>query len=336
MSFDWTIPPANTYKERQQYIDQFTKALEQRTQLNQEYEKALNERLQSDTTGVSPIPVPQRTMEEVQSYNQYQIDTLKTRLMTIMSEADVVAFLGDYKDVTDTNKLEQINKYWDTVIYPQLKNVQMNKELFDNYIKILFQKISDSNGKLNEDDQYTLADIWVRFKNQNNPQMKSSSVGTGVSKNNIPKYLEFGKYCIHIKSLKQHFLNVKYKKSLSNIPYFPKQLISKAFADFILETLENKKVNQRMLESLPSKEQKLFKKLALQAEFDHTLKISTNDEDENALEERFEVLRGSVMAGNNSTQMLRELKSIICRFMATQKMNRSEGNSLLAELSLII
>ena len=63
------------------------------------------------------------------------------------------------------------------------------------------------------------------------------------------------------------------------------------------------------------------------------LKKTITNEDQEAEMQRFELLKGEYMAGNNSTKLLQELKRFIIKFMGEGKIGRNQGMNLLMKLS---
>ena len=164
---------------------------------------------------------------------------------------------------------------------------------------------------------------------------KKIKIGKGLSVKETPTYREFGKYAIHIPQLEQQdLLNVKYK-SLGGIPKFKPMPVSDIFRDFLLDLLENGKVNQRVYLQIEPKERKVFEEMAIGAGIWNGLGLkrtttSTDEEDR----KRFELLKGEYIAGNNSPKVLQELRRIVVKFINEGKIRKAEGMNLLMELSI--
>jgi len=164
------------------------------------------------------------------------------------------------------------------------------------------------------------------------PKMK---IGRGISVKALPSYREFGKYVIHLPQLEnQDILNVKYK-SLGQIPQFKPLPVSDVLKDFILDLLDTGKVNKRVYETIEEKERQLFENIAVGAGIWNSLGLdrTISNQDKNDLN-RFELLRGEFIAGNNNPQVLQELRKLVIKFMHTGKIPKSKGLELLMELSV--
>jgi polyhydroxyalkanoate synthesis regulator phasin len=165
--------------------------------------------------------------------------------------------------------------------------------------------------------------------------IRTKKIGRGVAVQEAPTYRQFGKYVIHQNQLLNNdMLNVKYP-SLGRIPQFKPTTISDPTKEFIIDLLDTGKANQRVYETLPKEERKLFEKIATGAGIFHHLKLKKTITDDEAKDyERFQVLRGEYFAGNNSQALMKELRRLIVKFMNDGRIHKSEGTNLLMELSI--
>jgi hypothetical protein len=160
-------------------------------------------------------------------------------------------------------------------------------------------------------------------------------IGGGIEVQSKPTYAQFGKYAIHLPQLhNKNTLNIKYK-SLGAIPTLKPITISDDFKDFIMETLEKKSVNERALMKLPPHEISYFERAVAGAGLLETFKMKrSNTDDEKKDLDRFNILRGELIAGNNSDKLVKELRSLIVKFLNTGRIHKAEGMNLLQELSV--
>jgi hypothetical protein len=161
-------------------------------------------------------------------------------------------------------------------------------------------------------------------------------IGGGIAVQATPTYAEFGKYAVHLPQLhNKNTLNIKYK-SLGAIPTLKPITISDDFKDFIIETLEKKSVNERALKKLPAHEISYFERAVSGAGLLETFKMKrTNTDEEKKDLDRFTLLRGELIAGNNSDKLVKELRSLIVKFLNTGRIHKAEGMNLLQELSVL-
>jgi hypothetical protein len=168
-----------------------------------------------------------------------------------------------------------------------------------------------------------------------NGRIRTKKIGAGVKYEPEPTYRQFGKYVINMNQLKERdILNVKFP-SLGRIPQFKPTPISDVMKEFILELLETGKVSNRIYEQIPIEERQLFEKIATGAGILNALKlkrtISNEDKEDN---DRFTLLKGEYLAGNNSVALLKELRKLVVKFMSQGKISKHDGMNLLIELSV--
>lgn len=172
-----------------------------------------------------------------------------------------------------------------------------------------------------------------RIKSKIHP--KYTMIGKGISIEETPKYLTFGKFCLSVPHLNNEFLKVKYTSTMADVPTFKSQKISSDFVDFLENFIDTQKINNRMLDKLPNEEQKTFYKLinksGLNAKFKIKDVMSDNDKKE---EERFNLVKGEFVAGNDSKEVKEELRKFIIKFMMDGRINKTQGNDLLFQLSM--
>jgi hypothetical protein len=160
-------------------------------------------------------------------------------------------------------------------------------------------------------------------------------VGVGIADKREPPYRQLGKYVIHWKQLNDNdMLNVKYK-SLGRIPQFKPIPISDVFKDYLVDVMETGKHNNRHYESIPVEERKIWEKIVNGAGLAEQLKIkkTKSNEDESEME-RFEMLKGQYIAGNNNPNVVRELRRFVVKFLGDGRLKRNQALDLLLELSV--
>jgi len=168
-----------------------------------------------------------------------------------------------------------------------------------------------------------------------NGRIRTKKIGAGVKYEPEPTYRQLGKYVINIQQLKERdILNVKFP-SLGRIPQFKPTPISDVLKEFILELLDTGKVSNRIYEQIPIEERQLFERIATGAGILNALKlkrtVSNEDKEDN---DRFTLLKGEYLAGNNSVALLKELRKLVVKFMSQGKISKHDGMNLLIELSV--
>jgi hypothetical protein len=181
-----------------------------------------------------------------------------------------------------------------------------------------------------------------------------STVGKGVVKVKYGKgidgpkvkmdpYVPFGKFVLHSKQLEDHnILNIKYKSG-SQVPPLPRRLISESFSEFLFDVLKQGKVNALSIKTLTGEEKDLFYTMVKLAGLSDELslpkapkvgsgfKIEVNSNKSTDLE-RFNVLRGEILAGNTNPAIRSEFKTLIQKLIKTKAIDKDQGEDILSSL----
>ena len=162
---------------------------------------------------------------------------------------------------------------------------------------------------------------------------KSVKIGKGIDMEKEPLYKTFGKFLVSMPNLlNRDILLFKYP-SLSRVPKLEPIQVSEDFKDFFLDCLDNGKINHKIFKTLDDEEKTLFEVVAEKAGLFKKFGLSkkTNKDEEEDIR-RFNILRGEYYAGNNSHQLLDELRKLIIKFIHNGRINKNEGISILATL----
>ena len=173
----------------------------------------------------------------------------------------------------------------------------------------------------------------LRSRTGHGARMMIKKIGKGIAPIEEPSHIEFGKHLLHASNLKKSVLSVHHKGG-GRVASIPVQNISEDLKDFVVDILQNKKASQKEFSRLPMKDQKLFEKMATGAGIFHHLGLKTpqGDDDKKNLE-RFEVLRGEYIAGNNSNDLIKELRKLVILFMDEGRLTKSQGRDFLLNIN---
>lgn len=156
-------------------------------------------------------------------------------------------------------------------------------------------------------------------------------VGKGLKVSSPPnqqKYAEFGRYIIHVPSLHENFLNLKYPSKGLTIHQLPRSKISNSLKNILIDALENKKLPAHKIKNLETDELRLLKKACDLSHIEHHIYIKQDEEEL----ERFELLRGQVQAGNDNPDIIKELKMYLHKFLADGRIKRHDVNAIMYEI----
>ena len=161
---------------------------------------------------------------------------------------------------------------------------------------------------------------------------------TGIIREKLSHYEIFGKFMINMNLLCDGILLVKYTKTYAPILSLKRTKISKEFKIFILDLLKNNKINYEMLKGCTQKDKSVFNNLinrsgvARQLEYDKDT-VLNNKENESELKLKFQILQGEVIAGNNSEEIIEELKYVINELVQLNVINLKDSEELIAEIN---
>jgi predicted transcriptional regulator len=129
---------------------------------------------------------------------------------------------------------------------------------------------------------------------------------------------------LHYPKLLENVFNLRYKSG-ANHKKFPINSISKDYTNFLIDFIERKSVNNKLLNLLPNLEQMHFKNLLRESVLSNEFKVKTNaDSEEKNDHERFEILQGQIIAGQNNPKVINEFKDIIQKFSQTGKLTKMQ------------
>ena len=162
--------------------------------------------------------------------------------------------------------------------------------------------------------------------------------GKGIAstcKEQTPRWIELGRYRINGRLLdEKQLLSVRYSSGTA-VPQFPKMIpISDAFHELLTNLFETKKLDKRLMKELDPEEQRSAEVLLVKSGVGRGFgikEITPTDEEQKKIK-RFEVVKGSYLAGNNSKDVIHELRSLIIHFVTTGHLSRKEGLRTLVEL----
>ena len=164
-------------------------------------------------------------------------------------------------------------------------------------------------------------------------QMGSRLIGSGIQPLTQDRYRQFGKYSIHMPSLQKGIMKIA---NVSRKHMIPPKMVGESFVHLIYKLLDDGVLDKTMYNGLDSEEQQYLIQIARLCNIQDTLGFGiklTPQEQEDI--KQFELLKGTIIAGNNDPTTLDELKRYILKFIHTGQIDRSFGQSLLCEIACL-
>ena len=144
-------------------------------------------------------------------------------------------------------------------------------------------------------------------------------------------YLPFGdNFIIHKHQLDGGMLNVKYKTFAPT--KYPKQIISEDLAE-VIQSASNGHVPNKLFNLLSDSDKALFRRLLVDAKisskFPNIIKEGEGIAVKSTPMDRFEIIRGEIVAGNTSQELKDELKKYIVFFVKNKMISQDEADGIL-------
>jgi len=165
------------------------------------------------------------------------------------------------------------------------------------------------------------------------PSKKSIVDRVAVVREKPKVYVPFGKYYINKEKLEDNILMVK---SLGGfIVAWKTRRISPLLTKLIKLLLADETPDYNIVSKLSTEDKKDLYDLCKVTKYDK-IKIDTPMKDLDEQEEnRFEVLKGSILAGNDNPKVIREFKALLIKFLHEKRIPRVEANEILKELVIL-
>ena len=145
-------------------------------------------------------------------------------------------------------------------------------------------------------------------------------------------YKKFYKLQINVMKLLDNKLMVLYETGSPFSRYIKTRTISPEFASVLLNLIDTNELNYEMIKRLTEEEKKLFNIIMTQSGAKTELKYKEPELTEEDLLKRFELLQGSIQAGNNSNEVLKEGIDILKRLNKIGRIDDEQLNEILNSL----
>lgn len=141
----------------------------------------------------------------------------------------------------------------------------------------------------------------------------------------------FGKYRVSIRRLKDNVLSL----TTENKSPVSSTLITDSLKELFLDYKDHQKFSISTYNKLKPEERKIIDPILKQSGMDEKLGLRIKDEDLGELIERYELLRGQVLAGNDAVEVRKELKHVVLQLVRKGKLPLKKSYDLLLELALL-
>lgn len=143
-------------------------------------------------------------------------------------------------------------------------------------------------------------------------------------------HFDFGKYRINIKKLKQNILSVSTSKS-----HVMTHLIGSEIQNLLLDYKDYGKFDLNLYHRLNKEQSLIMNDLLQRSGMDDVLRIRVSEDEMKTLLDRYELLRGQILAGQDAIEVRKELKHIVLKLVQLKKLPLRMAHDLLLDLALL-
>jgi hypothetical protein len=146
-------------------------------------------------------------------------------------------------------------------------------------------------------------------------------------------YVPFGRYIIQRHRLADNTLMMRHKRGGAIIA-FPTHKISTALSRIFKKLIKNEMPSYEEVGNLSKDEQAFLHKVIKHAQLEDQMRIpSPNKSEEEQQNDRFEILKGEISAGNDNPELIKEFKQLLFKFIQEGKIPRRQGHEILMDLT---
>ena len=151
----------------------------------------------------------------------------------------------------------------------------------------------------------------------------------------VPKetYSQFGRYLINNHRLNDDILMIRSKKG-GGIPSLPTQKVSKGLIKAVSKIVNGKTLDYEDINELNEDEKEHLGNVVSKSHLADKFKIPKTCKID-AENNRFEILKGEILAGNNSPTAIKEFKLLIVKLMNQNRLPRRQGTEILTDLTTL-
>lgn len=148
----------------------------------------------------------------------------------------------------------------------------------------------------------------------------------------VDKYVPFGRFHIDKYKLNDNILSLK-RHTGCNVSGLPVERISSELGGVLRDIVGGGQPQYHQLEKLSPTEKLYLHKIAKQSNIIERLSIPSpnKDDDEKDINE-FEIMKGEIMNGNDSTELVKKFKILILKMMKKDLLPKGQAKELLIEL----
>ena len=230
-----------------------------------------------------------------------------------------------------------------------VKGQQTQKEIFNDVVgvegiagmsKEMLDKVIDEINKRID----ILASAYSRPLNPLSASGNGLRKGRGIKGGNIvdmigvvptPKLVPFGRYFINARTLGKDIIAIK-RPSGQGINEYPSKKVSRDLANVMRTIVGGGQPEFSHMEKLSDEEKIYLKNLVKKVDIEDRLKlIAPSKDDDEKDTHSFEVMKGEILSGNDSVDLVKKFKILILKMMRKEMLPKTQAKELLLDLATL-
>ena len=166
-------------------------------------------------------------------------------------------------------------------------------------------------------------------------ELKDSDIdwNSGVMIPKVPKWLPFGRYVIHKDKLKDNIVSVK-TPSGQTIGDFKMMRVNDKIGGALRTVISGGQLTYDQIGALDENEKKYLSTLASKSGLGERLNVPAPDKKKDDQDiNKFEVMKGQIMAGNDSELLIKDFKKMIVKLREKELLPKRQATDMLLELA---
>jgi hypothetical protein len=156
---------------------------------------------------------------------------------------------------------------------------------------------------------------------------------SGVLVPKVPKYVPMGRYVIHQEKLKDNIVCLK-TPSGQTLPDFKMIRVNDKVGGALRTVLSGGRLTYDQIGSLDESEKKYLSMLATKSGLGERLDVPAPDRKKDDQDiNQFEIMKGQIMAGNDSELLIRDFKKMIVKLREKELLPKRQASDMLMELA---
>ena len=167
---------------------------------------------------------------------------------------------------------------------------------------------------------------------QSNVQTNRAMTGYGIGIEPVKRYIQFGNKLLDQNKLQNNQFSLKYMSG-GSITKYPSKIISNHLGNILRNMVYNKNPNFDDISSLSNDEKTYLENVCNYVCINDRFSLPTPNKDATTkIIDRFQLLVAQLRAGNNSKQILKEIKQLLVQLKSKRIIPLAEANEIMTEL----